>query len=292
MTVEVFAPAKLNLTLHVTGRRADGYHLIDTLVAFPPVGDRLELEPAETLSLHVTGPEAAGVPAGEENLVLRAARLFAAGQGARITLHKHLPAASGIGGGSSDAAAALRGLAALWSLPLPPAEAILALGADLPMCLAPRPLRVTGIGETLTNAPALPEGAVLLANPRRAVPTADVFAGLQSRDNPAMPPLPESFPDAQALAAFLAPCRNDLEAPAIAREPAIAETLAALRAQAPLLARMSGSGATCFALFETLEGARAAETALRRAQPDWWLAAATLNGGAARAAPYRSRATT
>jgi 4-diphosphocytidyl-2-C-methyl-D-erythritol kinase len=303
---EAFAPAKVNLCLHITGRRADGYHLLDSLVAFAGVGDRITAEPAADLSLTITGPFAAALrpgrtspsapaaalpPGGEgpgrgraapdpsspdDNLVLRAARAFGTGQGARLTLDKHLPVASGIGGGSADAAAALRALAALWDRPLPPPEAILALGADVPVCLAGRACRMTGAGEALAPIPALPPAWIVLANPGIAVSTPAVFAALVRRDNPPLPPVP-AFPDAPTLAAWLASQRNDLETPALALAPAIAETSAALAAQpGTLLARMSGSGATCFALFRREAEARAAAAALAR--PGWWTAAAPLAG--------------
>ncbi len=275
--VEVFAPAKINLCLHVTGRRTDGYHLLDSLVAFAGVGDRIIVEPDPGLTLTVTGPQAAGLTAGPDNLVLRAARAFGAGlPGARITLDKHLPTASGIGGGSADAAAALKALAALWSRPLPSPEAVLALGADVPVCLAGRARRMTGAGETLSEVPPLPPAWIALANPGVAVSTPDVFARLDRRDNPPLPAVP-SFTGAAALATWLQRQRNDLEPAALGLAPAIAEALAALSAQpGVLIARMSGSGATCFALFAAETPARAAARALAR--PGWWTAAAPLLG--------------
>jgi len=190
MTVSVFAPAKINLYLHVVGRRADGYHLLDSLVAFADIGDRVIARPAERLSLAVAGPEAGAIAGlGEDNLVMRAARLLASRAsatspgatpfGAALHLEKNLPAASGIGGGSSDAAAALRALQRLWHHPLGSrALAALAvkLGADAPACLAARPIWVGGIGERIKPAAGLPPAGIVLANPRRALPTAEVFA--------------------------------------------------------------------------------------------------------------------
>ena len=272
-----FAPAKVNLALHVTGRRADGLHLLDSLVVFPAFGDRLEAEPAAGLSLAIEGPFAGDLGAGDDNLVVRAARLLDPSRGAAIRLAKHLPVASGIGGGSADAAAALRLLARLWGLPLPPGEAVLALGADLPVCLARRPCRMRGIGERLAPV-TLPPMWVVLANPGVPVPTGAVFAGLASRENPALPEVP-AFANADALFGWLAAQRNDLEAPALAVAPAIAATLAALRAQPGCgLARMSGSGATCFGLFAGEGAALAAAAALRRAEAGWWVAAAACEG--------------
>lgn len=270
-----FAPAKINLSLHVTGRRADGYHLLDSLVIFADIGDRVHLAPAPALLLSVTGPRAAGVPGDARNLVWKAAALMGAeARGVAITLEKHLPAAAGIGGGSSDAAATLRGLARLWGVALPPAAEVLALGADVPVCLAPGPLRMRGIGAEVTPAPALPKLGLVLVNPGVEVPTAAVFAALARRDGPPMPEALPNWPDAPALAAWLASQRNDLEPPARALAPEIGATLAAL-AQTPgcLLARMSGSGATCFGLYASRAAAERAARALSQVQPGWWVAA-------------------
>ena len=273
MAAEAFAPAKINLTLHVTGRRDDGYHLLDSLVVFADVGDRLTVAPAETLSLRVTGPRAAGVPTGADNLVLRAARALAPDHGAAITLDKRLPAASGIGGGSADAAAAVRALAALWHLPPPDPATLIALGADVPVCLASRPARMSGLGEALAPCPALPPFHLVLANPGVAVSTPAVFRALARPENPPMPATLPPWPDAAALAAWLATMRNDLETPATALCPAIHGVLVALAARPGcLLARMSGSGATCFGLFADPAAAAAAARALETAQPDWWVA--------------------
>jgi 4-diphosphocytidyl-2-C-methyl-D-erythritol kinase len=274
-----FAPAKINLALHVTGRRADGYHLLDGLVAFAAVGDRVGAEPDTGLSLRITGPMAAGLEAGEGNLVLRAARLLG-GPGARLELEKVLPVASGIGGGSSDAAAALRVLARLWGLPLPRAADCAVLGADVPVCLDPRARVMRGIGEVLSGPVRLPEAWVVLANPGGAVPTPAVFAALTRRDNAPMPALPDSWADAAALAGWLRGCRNDLEAPAIAVAPVIGRVLAALGGQPGcLIARMSGSGATCFALFASAGAAAKAAQGILAAEPGWWVRDAALLGG-------------
>ena len=268
-----FAAAKINVTLHVTGRRADGYHRLDSLVCFADVGDVVSARPAPDLSLAITGPEGAGLLAEPDNLVLRAAR--AMGQGAALVLDKRLPLASGIGGGSADAAATLRLLARLTGAPLPDAAAVLRLGADVPVCLAGRVCRMQGVGEVLAPAPPLPPVWAVLANPRVAVPTPQVFAALRSRDNPPMPDRLPAWPDAAALAGWLASQRNDLEPAAVTLAPAIGDTLAALAAlPGALLARMSGSGATCFALFASAQAARSAACALAR--PDWWVAAARL----------------
>ncbi len=270
--LESFAPAKVNLALHVLGRRDDGYHLLDSLVVFAAVGDVLRAAPDGALTLAVTGPFAAALDGTGDNLVLRAARALAAASGvaprARLTLEKRLPVASGIGGGSADAAAALRVLARLWGVAPASAELALALGADVPVCLAGRAARMGGIGETLAPAPRLPECGIVLVNPGVAVATHAVF---RARSGGFSPPLdlPAGWEDAAAMAADLARLRNDLEAPACALEPAIGTVLAALLAlPGARLARMSGSGATCFALFATAAAARAA--AARVARPGWW----------------------
>ncbi len=278
MAIEEFAPAKLNLALHVTGQQPDGYHLLDSLVVFADVGDRVTAAPAQTLTLAVAGPEGAGLTAGEDNLALRAARAYGAGRGAAITLEKNLPLASGIGGGSADAAAALRALARFWGLPLPDAAAVLALGADVPVCLAGRPARMGGIGEILAPLPALPETAVLLVNPRVEVPTPAVFRALARKNNPAMEALSPAFASPEDFAAWLSRQRNDLEAPAIAVAPVIAGVLAAIAATGPLLTRMSGSGATCFGLFATLEAAGAAAAKIVARNKGWWVCAAPILG--------------
>ncbi len=275
-TVEVFAPAKVNLTLHVTGRRPDGYHLLDSLVVFAGVGDRI-IATAGDAGLRVTGPRGEGVPHGPENLVARAAALFDPPVAAGLTLDKHLPAASGIGGGSADAAATLAALAALAGRPLPGAEAVLRLGADVPVCLAGRPARMQGIGGELSPVPALPPAWLVLVNPGVAVPTPEVFRRLARRDNPPMPdPLPH-WHDTADLARWLARQRNDLEAPAQAIAPVIGTVLARLAATPGCaLARMSGSGATCFGLYANEAAARQAAAPIAAENPGWWLAAAPV----------------
>jgi 4-diphosphocytidyl-2-C-methyl-D-erythritol kinase len=287
MRATAFAAAKVNLYLHVIGRQEDGYHLLDSLVAFADIGDRLTAEPGATLSLSIGGPEGAGLAAvGDDNLVLRAARLLAEHTGttlgARMHLEKILPVASGLGGGSSDAAAALRALAALWQVPV--SEETMyrlgaKLGADLAACLYGRAAWVGGIGERIEPAADLPEAGILLANPRRDLPTAAVFA---ARNGPfggvgRFSPMPA---DALGLARALLARRNDLTEAAIDLVPEISAVLARLaRLPGALLARMSGSGATCFALFADRAAAEAARTALAAAEPGWWCAAGGLIAG-------------
>jgi 4-diphosphocytidyl-2-C-methyl-D-erythritol kinase len=278
-SIAAFAPAKVNLTLRVTGRRPDGYHQLDSLVVFAGVGDRLTVRPAAGLSLTVTGPFGGGLAGDGDNLVLRAACRLAeeAGiepQGA-LTLEKNLPVASGIGGGSSDAAATLRLLGHVWGVGLP-ADVIdrlaLGLGADVPVCLARRAARMAGIGEVLSPVPAVPPLGLVLVNPGVACPTAAIFraraeagAGFSPAD--AVPV--GGWSTAQTLAQALAASGNDLEAPALAVAPVIGGVLAAIAGQADcLLARMSGSGATCFGLFpDTARAVRAAEAMTGKG---WW----------------------
>jgi len=263
------APAKLNLALHVRARRADGYHELETLFAFVADGDTVTLTPAERDDFAITGPFAAGLSREGDNLVTRARDAFRAGFGAgdrlAIVLDKHLPVASGIGGGSADAAATLRGMARLSGVALDdPALMAIAdrLGSDVPACLVGRTTIGRGRGEQLTpiDAPRLP---VLLVNPGIAISTAQVFAGWDGIDRGPMA-------TGDALAIALAG-RNDLEPPARALAPAIDHVLALLHAAPGVrLARMSGSGATCFALFEDTAARTAAAQAIRTAQPGWW----------------------
>jgi 4-diphosphocytidyl-2-C-methyl-D-erythritol kinase len=285
--VTTFAAAKVNLYLHVLGRRADGYHLLDSLVAFSDVGDRVTAEPAASLSLAIGGPEAADLlPLRDDNLVSRAARFFAdhAGiaNGAALHLEKHLPVAGGVGGGSSDAAAALLALRDLWRVPISD-EALrelgAALGADVPACLYRRAVWAGGIGERLDPAGELPQAGILLANPRKPLPTASVFAAWPGPFGEAarFAPIPR---DAAGLAGVLAQRRNDLTEAAMSLVPEIGAVLARLVGlPGALLARMSGSGATCFALFEGRAAAEAARAVLATAEPSWWCAAGGFLAG-------------
>lgn len=281
------APAKVNLFLHVTGRRADGYHLLDSLAVFGPAADSLEAAPAQALTLSVEGPFGAALADGADNLVLRAARALAGAAGdppppgAALRLVKRLPVASGIGGGSADAAAALRLLDRLWGLGSGPdrlSRLAAALGADVPVCVRAVPARMGGVGGDLSPAPALPDCGLLLANPGAALATPAVFrARTGAFSAPAT--LPGRWPDAAAMARDLGRLRNDLEAPATALCPPVGEALRALRAlPGCLLARMSGSGATCFGLFADAAAARRAAALLPAA---WWNAAGGLYGGGA-----------
>ena len=275
--LEEWAPAKVNLDLRLTGRRADGYHELDSIVAFTAWADRLSFISDRRLALEVGGPFAAALADRTDNLVLRAARRLAEHAGCaphvRIALDKRIPVAAGLGGGSADAAATLRGLSRLWQLGLKVADLLplaLELGADVPVCLRSSSARMGGIGERLEPI----ELAVLdlvLANPNHAVSTAQVFAGLGAI-GPALRP-EEPVPTIGAdLLAWLRARGNDLEAPARRIAPVIGEVLATLGAQPGCrLARMSGSGATCFGVFDDEQAAARAARAMRQTRPSWWV---------------------
>jgi 4-diphosphocytidyl-2-C-methyl-D-erythritol kinase len=276
------APAKVNLTLRVVGRRADGYHDIESLVAFAGVGDALTFAPGRALALRVSGPTAAAAGGTADNLVLKAARALAervAGlKVGSFALSKRLPVAAGLGGGSADAAAALRLLARANRIALDDPrliQAARATGADVPVCLDPRPRLMRGIGDILSQPLDLPKLPAVLVNPGVAVPTREVFAALNLPNGqvaPASTPQGTTSFGTTSLADEIAAGRNDLEAPAIELQPVIAEVLAVLR-QLPgcRLARMSGSGATCFGLFDSMRASTAAARTLRVGYPAWWV---------------------
>jgi 4-diphosphocytidyl-2-C-methyl-D-erythritol kinase len=279
------APAKVNLTLRVLGRRADGYHEIESLVAFAGVGDAVTFTPGGALALAVGGPTAAAAGDVADNLVIKAARALAERvEGlklGRFTLSKRLPVSAGLGGGSADAAAALRLLArANRMTPDDPRlmQAARATGADVPVCLDPRARLMRGIGDILSDPLDLPRLFALLVNPGVAVATKDVFAALNAP--PAGPAAQAGAPAASAgLLAEITNGRNDLEGPAIEFEPVIAQVLAVLRKLPGCrLARMSGSGATCFGLFDSTRAASAAARTLRVGYPAWWTRATVLGG--------------
>ncbi len=287
--------AKVNLTLHVTGRRENGYHDLDSLVVFAGIGDELTISPAAAgpdLELSIEGPFAKSLVspapggtsgAGSDNLILRAARelraRFAVEAGARLLLKKRLPVAAGLGGGSADAAAALHGLVQLWGLQADPsdlAEIAAGLGADVPVCLAGRPSFLGGVGESVVPAPPLPPVWLVLVNPGRPLSTRAVFAAWEgSFSRPCR--WRDALADAAALAERLAAYGNDLEAPARRLVPEIDEVLTVLAARDHCrLARMSGSGATCFGLFGSLGAAEAAAAEIAAERPAWWVAAAPV----------------
>ena len=269
------APAKINLALHVRARRSDGYHDLETLFYFIDIYDYLKVTDSPDISLNISGPLGASPALAGDNLVLRAARLLAhvsgSSRGAALHLEKHIPLAAGLGGGSADAAATLRLLNRFWGLDWPIAKLqtlAAALGADVPACLASRPQMGRGRGEILEALAGhgLEGAPILLVNPHIAMPTGPVFAGWDGQDRGPLLGLADS--------------RNDLEAPAMRLGPVIGTVLDTLRAQAGAgLVRMSGSGATCFALFETEAALEAAARQVAQAHPDWWVRAAHILGG-------------
>lgn len=277
--VSVSAPAKVNLCLHVAERRADGYHDLESLVAFAVHGDEITLEPARELSLLAAGPFGAMLPPDNDNLVLKAARLLAdkldRPPSVRITLRKNLPVASGLGGGSADAAAVLRGLASLWKLEIDHETLIgiaALLGADVPVCLDCAAAWIEGRGEKVTGLSALPRLPLILVNPAVPVSTAEVFSALGARSGLKFVCPRAPFRDLHALVTFLRSTTNDLEAPACKIAPSIGDALEELREMPEILiARMSGSGATCVGIFENDESARSATALLKERHREWWI---------------------
>lgn len=294
-----FAPAKINLALHAIGQRDDGYHLLDSIVTFaadvaagrddifPPAGDRLGFAPSDRDAFSISGRFGTGLSpdphAAQQNLVLKARDMLRMALEARgiaappvaIHLQKNLPIASGIGGGSADAAATLRGLLRLWDAQLSETELsvlALSLGADVPMCLKSRPLAARGIGEDITMLDSMPSFAIVLGNPLLGVSTPDIFRRLTVKTNPPIPPLSGDW---QADLSIL---RNDLEPPARSLVAEITELSEMIAAEGAWLTRMSGSGATCFGLFETLDRAKHAAENLQAARPDWYFVAARTIG--------------
>jgi 4-diphosphocytidyl-2-C-methyl-D-erythritol kinase len=283
--VTVRATAKINLYLHVTAKRADGFHTLDTLIAFAAIGDEITARPGENLGLEIDGPFAGALQTTGDNLVLKAAHALAELSGcpanAHIHLTKNLPVAAGIGGGSADAAAALKALAKLWQIPWDEGamhKLAATLGADVPMCLAGHTAFAGGIGEQLSPATALPPCGLVLVNPGVALSTPEVFAARTGAFSEEAR-FTETPRDAAGLARLLATRRNDLTDAATGLAPVIGDVLAGIEAGGAHLARMSGSGATCFGLFDDLSAATNAADLLRKAKPDWWIAASILASG-------------
>jgi 4-diphosphocytidyl-2-C-methyl-D-erythritol kinase len=283
-----FAPAKVNLTLHVLGKRADGYHELESLVVFADVGDELTFVPGGELALDVTGPTAASAGDTGDNLVLKAAHALAQRvpglRLGRFTLDKQLPVAAGLGGGSSDAAAALRLLARENKLALDDArirDAARVTGADVPVCIEPKTRMMRGIGEILSAPLPMQKLHAVLVNPRVAVPTRDVFVALAAKPLEAVPQ-PDDFirprMDAASILSEVCQRRNDLESPAVRLQPIIDDVIVALNDAATCgLARMSGSGATCFGLYHTADDAKLVAQKISAKQPGWWVQATTFS---------------
>jgi 4-diphosphocytidyl-2-C-methyl-D-erythritol kinase len=284
--IREFAPAKVNLFLHVGGRRDDGYHNLESLVVFASVGDEVTVEEADAISLDVKGPFAAALKDEPDNLVLRAARTFGkladVESRVRITLTKNLPVASGIGGGSSDAAAVLRALSRLF-----PGRVTLQqlwdaageLGSDVPVCVLPGSWWMTGRGERFASVSEVGTFDAVLVNVGAPVSTTDVYASLSMRTGEGQMPRPQQFGTVAQLADYLRIGRNDLQAPAQEICAAIGKALEALTGANALLARMSGSGPTCFGLYPSAVAAEAAAESISREHPNWWVTPATLNRG-------------
>lgn len=276
--VSVFAPAKINLFLHVGEKREDGYHALESLVAFAETGDRLEIEPGDGLSLDIAGPFANRLLRDDNNLALKAARALQGMKGslgAAIALQKNIPVAAGLGGGSADAAATLRGLNAFWDLDLSESallEIAATLGSDVPACVLSRACWMEGRGEFVKEVPALPNFPIILVNPGVMVPTGPIFADLNARTGIGAMPPPGVMQNVWDLVGYLADAANDLEAPACRFAPLIEDALSALdREPGCVLAQMSGSGATCFGLFEQEQFAVGAAERVAQDHPEWWV---------------------
>lgn len=290
-TRSIFAPAKINLFLHITGQTHDAYHTLDSLVSFADIGDNITLSPSPSFSFEIRGPFANGFSAEDKgstinsgNLVVKAARALSQiadkSLNVKIILEKNLPLTSGLGGGSADAAATLWGLQDFWDLPrntdyLMPL--MRKLGADIPVCMLSAPTLMRGIGDQLSSAPAMPEIPIVLVAPNEACSTKDVFLKHdRSFQNPV--DLPKTFSSVQNLVNTLRGLDNDLTDAAIDLVPGIANVLNALEQQSTcLLARMSGSGASCFGIFESEKQAEKAAHAIQTDNPDWWVSTAWLN---------------
>jgi len=281
LRVTVRAPAKLNLFLHIGEQHADGFHDLESLAAFTEEADLLEFAPSDELTLRAQGPFAGALPGVPDNLVMRAARALDGNRGAEMALCKNLPVAAGLGGGSADAAAALRGLNVLWKLDRTDAELLAiaaSIGSDVPACLLSRPLWMAGRGEQVAALPELPPVALVLVNPGVAVPTSRVFAALNARSGTGrMAPPAAGMKTVWDLVSYIADTDNDLEAPAEAIYPVIGEVLAALEHEPGCIqAQMSGSGATCFGIFQDGPWAGGAAGRIAADHPGWWVRATRL----------------
>lgn len=279
------APAKINLALHIVGQRGDGYHMLDSIVAFAGIGDKIQVQKASDRPLNdhrlsIDGPFSTGLETGPDNLVLKAARLFGHNLPALdIALTKNLPVASGIGGGSADAATTLKAIAKLLDIAQPSPDQVLSLGADVPVCLNTKAVRMRGIGEEISRLPPLPKLFIMLVNPRVGVSTPAIFKALTHKNNQALSAYPKhGWSNACDFTDWLQQNRNDLEAPAAEICPEIQTCFKAIAPlKGVLLHRMSGSGATCFGLFESEAKAHDAAIKLKTQHPDWWIVDAPLH---------------
>ena len=272
-TIAGVANAKINLTLHVTGKLPNGFHEIDSLVVFTSFGDTLELEPAEGFSLSTQGPYSKALPHPSENIILSALRLLEErGTGFRINLEKSIPVSAGLGGGSVNAALALRLASDYLKYPLPAdTRKITSIGSDLPVCLTGKPSMVSGLGEKIAVLGSFPEFPLLLVNPNKPVQTQDVYKGLTKVNNSSQTPFP-ALGNKNDIISWIREQRNDLEPPALQLCPEIKDILSRLQDQEGcLVARMSGSGGTCFGIFQTAEQVSVAAKAIKQLEPGWWV---------------------
>lgn len=284
-----FAPAKVNLFLHIGAKRPDNYHELKSLVVFASVGDTVTVEPSKAMSLSVTGDYGSGLETDSTNLVLKSAHALMqwaktnghATPPVHLTLEKSLPIASGIGGGSSDAAATLHLLTSHWKLPLhlqDLSDIGASIGADVPVCLRASPSIMSGIGEVIEQAPSFPEFALVLVNPNLSVPTATVFQALRARSGAYSPNWPGKFSNLREFVAIIDRTANDLAPPAKSLAPVLMRVEQSLvSTQGCLLARMSGSGATCFGIYPTLQAATSAARQIRAQYENWWVTEASLH---------------
>lgn len=277
MKIKEQAKAKINLCLHVLGQDKSHYHKLDSIVVFANYGDALTFQSSEKLSFNVLGPFADSLTEDADNLILKMLHAFDHEDKVKVLLAKNLPVAAGIGGGSADAAATARGLTRLWKCPLPHPEKLLSLGSDIPVCVTSRSSRVRGVGDEITNFPALSALPCLLVNPGQRLMTAQVFDALIEKHNPGILDIPEKFTTQTDFFKWLGRQRNDLQMPASTLVPEIQDILDALDFLGSRLSRMSGSGSTCFGLFSDIKSAQHASERLRTSQPGWWVKATTLN---------------
>ncbi|PCH97299.1 MAG: 4-(cytidine 5'-diphospho)-2-C-methyl-D-erythritol kinase [Rhodobacteraceae bacterium] len=274
MQINGLACAKVNLCLHVIGQRSDGYHLLDSLVVFADFGDEITVEASADLHLKISGPFRSEL-SSPDNLILSAAKMLSKNDGAAVHLVKKLPVSSGIGGGSADAATTLKLLSKLWNIPL--SGDYLRLGADVPVCLLGQATRLGGVGDQLTPIHILPELPCVLINPRVAVSTPQIFSQLSCKNGAGIGDIPQHQLTLADAVEWISDLHNDLQNTAISYAPKIDICLQDLKGQGALLARMSGSGATCFGLFETEQHAQNAATALAEKHPDFWVQSCVLN---------------
>lgn len=263
-TIRAFAPAKLNLCLHITDQLPSGYHALDSLVVFADVGDVITVSKSDKMTLTITGPYGQGLTSDGENLVSRAAALFGDRCPTAITLVKNLPVSSGIGGGSADAAATLRAMAQLWGQHVPDVAAQLRLGADVPVCMHQTPVRMQGIGGEISTFRDVPELHLVLVNPNVAVSTPQVFSAITQKQNPDLSDVLDT-----PFLEWLGAQRNDMQVAASQLHPVIGDVIKSL--DGALLARMSGSGATCFGVYPTKKAATEAAQIIAQHHPDWWV---------------------